>query len=228
MATVAVSPNEPDLAAVDQCVVLYNVGWDGYLHVLRACGEKGRPVVTYLDGNVYLMSPAHPHEFLKKRLGELVVEVTVGLDIPCTPAGETTFRRRAKQAGAQPDESYYLANEPLIRGKGRENLHLRRDPPPDLVIESVNTHAADNAVEAWRRFRVPEVWVCDGDSLQILALQRNRKYAEVAASVSFPFLTAAEILDWVSRPQTGSETDWIKQLRVWVREVLLPRARGGA
>ena len=228
MATVAVSPNEPKIDAADQCVVMHNVGWNGYLHVLRACGEKGRPIIVYLDGDVSLMSPAYPHEFLKKRLGELVVEVTVGLDIPCTPAGETTFRRRAKNAGAQPDESFYLAHESLIRGKGRENLHLRRDPPPDLVIEAVNTHEADAAVEVWRRFRVPEVWVCDVDSLQILALQRTRQYVEVAQSVSFPFLTAAEILEWASRPQTGSETDWIKALRAWVRDVLAPRARGGA
>ncbi len=227
MATVTVSPNEPKTAVEYPCVSMHNVGWDGYLHVLKARGEKGRPKIVYLDGTVYLVSPAYPHEFLKKRLDELVVEVTVELDIPCSPAGETTFRRRVKKAGSEADESFYLANEPRIRGKGRVNLHLRRDPPPDLVIESVTTHAADASIEAWRRFRVPELWIADLDSFQILALQKNRQYAEVPQSVSFPFLTAAEILNWIFQPQTGSETDWIKALRAWVRDVLVPRARGG-
>ena len=31
MTTVAVSPNEPDFILADQCVVMHNVGWDGYL-----------------------------------------------------------------------------------------------------------------------------------------------------------------------------------------------------
>jgi Uma2 family endonuclease len=225
MATNTVEPAVDD--ARDDCVVMYAIGWDGYTRVLRARGERPRPNMVYLDGNLYLMSPAYPHEFLKKRLGHFVMVVVEELDIPCTPAGETTFRRRKKEAGAEPDESFYLANEPRIRGKQRQNLRLRRDPPPDLVIESVNTHEADEAIEVWRRFRVPEVWVCDVDALRILTLQANRRYAEVPNSVAFPFLTAAEVFEWVSRPQTGSETDWLKQLRAWVRDVLAPRARGG-
>ena len=228
MATVTVSPNEPKTAVEYPCVTMHNMGWDGYLHVLKARGEKGRPKIVYLDGSVYLMSPAHPREFLKKRLGHLVMVVVEELDIPCSPAGETTFRRRIKKAGSAADESFYLANESRIRGKGFENLHLRRDPPPDLVIESVNTHAADASIEAWRRFRVPELWIADLDSFQILALQKNCQYAEVPQSVSFPFLKAAEILDWIFKPQTGSETDWIKAPCGVVRDVLAPRGRGGS
>jgi Uma2 family endonuclease len=223
--TTADTTTAPD---ADQCVVMWGVGWKGYTAVLRARGERSRPKLIYLDGDLLLMSTAYQHEFLKKRLGEFVHEVIVGLRIPCTPAGATTFRRRKKQAGAEGDESFYLANEPRIRGKQRQNLSLRRDPPPDLVIEAVNTHEADEAVEVWRRFGVPEVWVCDVDALQILSLQPDGRYAEVPNSRAFPFLTAAEIFGWVSRAHDGPETEWIAQVRAWVRDVLAPRVRGGA
>src|SRR4051812_39884249 len=177
--------------ARDESVVMHGVGRKGYCLTLRARGERNRPKLVYLDGDLYLTSPAYPHEFLRKRLGQSVMVVVEEFDIPCTPAGETTFRRRAKRGGVEADESFYLANEPRVRGKRHENLHLRRDPPPDLVIESVNTHAADASVEVWRRFGVPEVWVCDGDTLQVLALQADGRYLEVAESVSFPFLKSA-------------------------------------
>jgi Uma2 family endonuclease len=226
MATVAVSPNEPDLAAADQCVIMHNVGWEGYLRVLRARGEKRRPKLLYLDGDVHLMSPAYAHEQLIYRLSMFVTETALALDLPCKSSGATTFRRRKKKAGAEADASFYLASATQIHG--RRDLSLRRDPPPDLVIEVVNTHPADAAVEAWRRFQVPEVWVADISRVQILTRQDDGAYAEATHSRSFPVLAATEIFEWMTRDLGGLDSDWIKQLRVWVREVLLPRARGGA
>jgi Uma2 family endonuclease len=210
----------------DQLVVMRRVGWDGYTALLRVRGERGRPKMVYLDGDVYLMSPAFPHEHLASRLGLFVMVVVEELDIPCVPVRHTTFRRRKKKGGVEGDETFYLANAARIAG--RTNLHLRRDPPPDLAVEAVNTHGAEEAVEVWRRFGVPEVWVCDAEAVHILALQPDGRYAESPAGVAFPFLTAAEVFEWVSRPQTGNETDWVKQVRRWVRDVLAPRARGGA
>src|SRR3954467_12753876 len=98
-------------AGDDRRVAFREVGWKGYVTLLRLRGERSWPRMVYLDGTVWLMSPSFPHERLKKRLG-WVVEVTVEeLDIPCTPAGSTTFRRRAKKGGVEGDQTYYLANE---------------------------------------------------------------------------------------------------------------------
>ncbi|MCA1685578.1 MAG: Uma2 family endonuclease [Planctomycetia bacterium] len=210
----------------DQWVVLSGVGWKGYTAILRAKGDRRWPKAVYLDGDLYLMSPAYPHEWIADRLGILVLEVVVGLDIRCVPTGQTTFRRRKRAGGAEGDRTFYLANAPRIVGK--RQLHLRRDPPPDLVIEAVNTHDAEESVEVWRRFGVPEVWVCDGKSLQILCLQPDGRYAESPVGSAFPYLKPDEILGWVNKAldETETETDWIKQLRAWVRDVLAPRARG--
>ena len=45
----------------------------------------------------------------------------------------------------------------------------------------------------------------------------------VEASVSLPFLTSAEVADWVRRPPGDSDLDWASAARDWVRDVLLPR-----
>jgi Uma2 family endonuclease len=207
----------------DQCVALRDIGWKGYLTLLRLRGERPAPRMVYLDGTVWLMSPSFPHERLKKRLGWLVMVIVEEFDIPCVPAGSTTFRRRGKKGGVEGDETFYLANEARVRGK--QKLHLRTDPPPDLAIEAVQAHDPDAAIEVYRRLRVPEVWVCDEAELVILILQPDGNYTVSPTSAAFPFLSAAELHEWVSRPQTVSETEWVKGFRRWVKRTLKPRVR---
>jgi Uma2 family endonuclease len=207
----------------DQCVEFPAIGWKGYLTLLRLRGERSRPRMVYLDGTVWLMSPTFPHERLKKRLGWVVEVIVEELDIPCTPAASTTFRRRAKKGGVEGDETYYLANEERIRGKNK--IDLRTDPPPDLAIEAVHSHDADAAVEGYRRIRVPEVWICDEAELVILVLQPEGRYARSPTSATFPFLSAADVYAWASRPQTEQEMEWVKAFRRWVRRTLKPRFR---
>lgn len=219
--TAIITPTRP--ADGDQSVAFPDVGWKGYVTLLRMRGERPIPRMVYLDGTVWLMSPSFPHERLKSRLGQFVMEVVVGLVIPCVPAGSTTLRRRAKEAGVEGDQTYYLANEGRIRGKDR--ISLGTDPPPDLAIEAVYTHGADEAIEVYRRIRVPELWICDEAELVILILQADRKYARSRTSAAFPFLSASEIHDWVSRPQSTSDTEWTRDLRRWVLRTLRPRVR---
>ena len=130
------------------------------------------------------VSPSFAHEYLKERLGIFVMEVVVGLDIPCIPCGSTTFRRRARRGGVEGDQTFYLAN--LARIRGKKKIDLRTDPPPDLAIEAVATHDADAAVEVYRRLRVPEVWVCDQARLSILVLQADGRYAEAGSERRLP------------------------------------------
>ena len=56
-------------------------------------------------------------------------------------------------------------------------------------------------------------------------LQPNGRYAASPTSASFPFLSATEVYGWVSRPKTISDTQWMNELRRWVRRTLKPRIR---
>jgi Uma2 family endonuclease len=210
--------------AEDQCVEWHGLDWKGYVTMLRLRGERHIPRMIYLDGSLYLVTTSFPHERLAERLGLFVMEVVVGLDIPCVPAGQTTFRKRKKRGGVEGDKTFYLANEARVRGK--DKIDLRVDPPPDLASEAVRTHAATAAVEVYRRLGVPEVWVCDDKRFRILVRQANGRYAEAGASAAFPFLSPGEIDEWVRRPQTVPETEWLKEVRRWVRDTLPARFRG--
>jgi Uma2 family endonuclease len=208
----------------DQCVTFRGLDWKGYLTILRLRGERRVPRMVYLDGDLLLVSPSYSHERLAERLGLLVMVVVEELDIACKMAGSTTFRRRAKRGGVEGDKTFYLANVGRILGKDR--INLRTDPPPDLAIEAVCTHDATAAVEVYRRLGVPEVWVCEGTGLRVFVLQANGRYAPSESSAAFPFLKSAEIFDRVSRLVDAPDTEWVKELRRWVRETLVPRRAG--
>ena len=223
MTTATTIPARTSDAECDQCVVFWDVGWKEYLTLLRVRGERRLPRMIYLDGSLFLVSPSFPHEHLKERLGRFVTEVVTGLKIPCSPSGSTTFRRRTRRGGVEGDLTYYLANEASIRGK--KKINLRVDPPPDLAIEVVWSHDAEAAIEVYRRFGVPELWICEQDELRILVLHPNGQYAEAQRSLSLPVLTSEEIRSWIGRPQAESETNWVLELRQWVVEVLVPRHR---
>lgn len=210
--------------AEDQCVEWHGLDWKGYVTMLRLRGERHIPRMIYLDGSLYLVTTSFPHERLAERLGLFVMVIVEELDIPCVPAGQTTFRKRKERGGVEGDKTFYLANEARVRGK--DKIDLRVDPPPDLAIEAVRTHAATAAVEVYRRLGVPEVWICDDKRFRILVRQANGRYAEAGASAAFPFLSPGEIDEWVRRPQTVPETEWLKEVRRWVRDTLPARFRG--
>ena len=211
-----------------QCVELRDLDWDGYSTMLRLRGDRSTPKLIYLDGSLLLVSPSHIHESAEWRLGRLVEVILEEFAIPFHPAGSTTFRLQSEQAGVEPDESYYLAHELSVRGSDSRDLVLGPDPPPDLVIEVIHTHGATKAIEAYRRFGVPEVWVWKKSVLLILRLNDEGKYSESAASLAFPFIKAVEIAHWIGRPDSGSLLYWLSEFRRWVREILIPRAGGEA
>ena len=212
----------------DQVVEFVGIGWVGYQGLLRVQGERSRPQITYLEGDALLVSPSLQHEWMSNRLGPFVMEVVVGLDIPCVAIGQTTLHRRRKRGGVQPDASFYFANSAAIAAKkGKEDIDLRVDPPPDLAIEVVHTHKAEKAIKVLESFSVPEVWVCDEASLRILVLGEDRRYREADRSVALPFLTGEEIHSWVIRDDCDTMTDWCRTLRQWVETVLVPRTQAG-
>ncbi|MDR3638482.1 MAG: Uma2 family endonuclease [Isosphaeraceae bacterium] len=207
-------------------VVLRDVGWKGYNAVLKLRGERPRPRVVYLDGSVYFMTTSLPHERFKKLLGLLVVAVAQELRISFYQTGSTTFRRKAKRGGVEGDETYYFANAARVRGK--KEIDLKVDPPPDLAIEVVHTNPVRASLEVYRRLGVPEVWACEDDGLMILVLQADGKYVGSKTSKVFPFLTAAEIFARITQPDPNNDLEWLDELQRWAREDVAKRPRPAA
>jgi Uma2 family endonuclease/parvulin-like peptidyl-prolyl isomerase len=161
-------------------LVLDGVSWELYEHLLKVA-DKRRLSMTYDNGELEIMSPPPEHEWAKTVIGDLIKAITEELDMPRLALGSTTFRRRLKKKGLEPDDCFYIQNQPRIVGKKR--IHLPKDPPPDIAIEIEITRRCIAKLPIYAALGVPEIWRYDGKKLQCLRLDRD-SYREVQHSVA--------------------------------------------
>ncbi len=116
----------------EQRVVLDNISWSTYLAILHdAKGRRGR--ITFDNGVLEIMSPSKLHEKIKTLIARMLETFTEERRVACDSAGSATFLRADLQRAFEPDEGYHFANAAVVRGK--DEIDLSVDPPPDLVIE---------------------------------------------------------------------------------------------
>ena len=197
------------------CMVLHDVSWSTYQALLHDLGDDPGKRLTYDQGNLEIMVPLPPHEDYKKRIGRLVETTTEELAIEIRSLGSTTWNRRDLQQGLEPDQCYYIQNEGRVRGK--DDLDLTVDPPPDLAIEVDNTYSSLNRLAIYAALGVPEVWRFDGETLTLYRLEEGR-YEIQETSTALPLLSQADILRFLQASQTMGETSWVRSFRQWVRE----------
>ncbi len=205
-------------SSAESRVVLTNISWSTFEAILAETDRRSTRF-TYDRGVLEIMSPSREHERLKRMLGRMVEGLTEELEIPISSASATTLKSQMKQKGVEPDESYYIAQEARVRG--RDDLDLAVDPPPDLAIEVDITSSSIDQLGVYASLGVPEVWLCDGVRIQVYHLQDDGHYTQPARSPAFPFLPLEEIERFLSRRNATDETTWIRQFRQWVRT--LPR-----
>ncbi|HEU5115277.1 MAG TPA: Uma2 family endonuclease [Isosphaeraceae bacterium] len=207
----------------DQVVTLEGVDWSAYERISAMKGDRAVPRLIYNQGSLTLVSPSQEHERPEDRLDRLVMEICIGLRITCMPVGKTRFRQESLGRGVEGDRAYYIAREPLVRHIKKIDIEV--DPPPDLVIEVELTHPAENAIEAWCHFGVPELWYHNESrkTFAILHLNDAGQYVESPISQAFPFLNAFEILSWIQEEEDEPESEWAGRLREWVHDVLAAR-----
>ena len=197
-----------------QHVVFDNVPWEFYEHLLRVVGD--RPIrITYYRGKIEIMSPLAKHETWKKRIARLLEMMTYELRIDMEPLGSTTFRRKGRRVGLEPDECYFIRNATAIRGKDR--LNLKTDPPPDLAIEIDITRRSIPRQPIYAALGVPELWRFDGKRISVLELSEGRTYHQREGSISFPFLPMAEFAEFVQRLKNESSLVVLQSFQQWVR-----------
>ena len=217
-AAVPLAPQDRDPQPLEQRVVLYNVSWDTYERLIEEINNPGTRLL-YDEGLLEIMSPRERHDRYKKLIGSLVEVVTEELGMTRRSTGSTTWRRKAKRKGIEADESYYLASAPQVRGK--REVDLKSDPPPDLAIEVENTSSAIDQLASYAALGIPEVWRYDGETLTIHVLQKNRNYLEQNQSQFFPQEATVKMVEWLAKCDEFDEADWVREFRRWVRENLV-------
>lgn len=196
-------------------VVLTNISWATFEALLADTDHRGSRF-TYNRGVLEIMSPSSEHEWLGRLIGRMIEKFTEEMEIPIKSGGSTTLKDELKQLGLEPDECYYIANEPAVRGL--DEIDLGVSPPPDLAIEVDITTSSLDQLGIYAALGVPEVWICDGVNLKIYRLEGDGTYSMQARSPAFPTLPTEIILDFLARRKQTDETSWIKSFRDWVRK----------
>jgi len=205
-------------------VPLHGVSYDFYQQVRRAPGNR-RLRMTYHDGTLEIMSPQYRHEKYSRRIGLVVLAVTSVLGIPCQGTDSTTFSRRgprmAQGWGKEPDQSFYLTHESRIRGK--DELNLEVDPPPDLWIEVDHRGSSRGRMQLYATLGVPEIWRFRHRRQQLwFGCLQEGTYVEIVRSLALPMLTPELVLEALNLGAGLPESEWDPLLRSWVQGRLSP------
>ena len=186
---------------IDQRVTLHGIGWQGYEALLAMRGESSATRVTYLEGELELMSPPFDHETLKKTLGRLIEAYAEERGLDLIGCGSWTVRKESEARGVEADECYILG--PIL------------NPPeiPDLAVEVIWTSGGIDKLDVYLGLRVPEVWFWQQGALRIYLLDGDA-YQRSPRSRLLPDLDPDLIVRFMSYP---SQTQAVHALRAAVR-----------
>ena len=202
------------LVPAEQRNVLWGVDWQTYLH-LRNLPENDGLRMTYDRGRLEIMSPSPRHEGFAHILGRLIDTWTEELNIPILGLRTMTCKREDIERGFEPDNCYYVQNEPRMWDK--TDVDFLVDPPPDLALEIEITRGLVGKMAIYESFGVPELWQFDGRKLQVYELADDGHYRARQSSLCFPTLPMAEVEQTVRQAGKVHETDLVRGFREWVR-----------
>lgn len=199
---------------VAERVVLRGVSWELYEKILREIGDQ--PLyLTYDEGDLEILSPSRVHERWKTLIGRLLELLTLERNVPIESLGSTTFKRADLAKGLEPDECYYIQHEAAVRG--RDDVDLDRDPPPDLVVEVDIAHHAVDRERIYAALGVPELWKFDGHRLEAWVLGPDRAYRRQDHSRAFPELAMQDLQRFLDMRRDHDETTVMRAFRDWLR-----------
>ena len=198
----------------EQRFLLRGADWQTYQAISEAL--RGRHVrLTYDRGNLEFMTISHAHGNLSRLLARLVVVLTEEFQLPVRSCGDMTCEKQDLDRGLEPDECFYLAHEPQIRG--RDEIDLAVDPPPDLAIEIDISRSSRNRLPIYAAMGVPEVWRFDGTTLTFYRLQGNGSYAAAEASGCFPAIAPGVVSEYLLHRHEQDENALVRSFRERVR-----------
>lgn len=199
----------------DPRIVLNNIRWETYEHLLADLQNSSAPRLAYDGGKLEIMSSLPEHEEYNRTLALLVEVLAEEWNLEIRDLGSTTLKRADKARGFEPDSCFYLQNAESVAS--RPELDLSTAPPPDLVIIINIIPTLLDRTALCAEMGVPEVWRYDGISLTIEAL-RGGVYHELDESQVLPPMTRPVLLDFVEGSKSLKRAAWLKRLREWARK----------
>jgi len=220
MVTTTSTPVEQQVTPENR-VILKGVSWSTFKALLADVGDDRAWRIAYDRGVLEIRMPYLEHE-VPKGLIESFIEATADeLEIEVMKAGSLTLEREDLTRAVEPDSCFYIQNEASVRGK--RDINLPEDLPPDLVIESDYTNSSVNKLTIYASLGVPEIWRYQRQSLQVYQLVEG-KYQKCDRSLAFPLLPVAEIPGFIEQSRTIGQRSAVRLFRQRIREILLSQS----
>ncbi len=199
----------------EQRVLLRGLSWDAYIQILNALPQTRGSRLTYDDGMLEITVPLELHEFSGRLIERFIWTLVELMGLKIKTMGSTTINYPNLKKGAEPDNAYYIQNQPLVKGR---NVDFSQDPPPDLVVEVDITHTDIAKNQFYATLGVPELWRFDGKVWRIYQLQEN-VYVEVDVSPTFIQVPKERLYIFLEQAQ-DDEIEAVRLLRFWWQEQL--------
>jgi Uma2 family endonuclease len=204
---------EPAIA--EKRMTFHGLSWQAYKQIANALSESSRARLTFDDGTLEIVMPLEFHEFSSILFGRFVYILAVELGLSIKSMGSTTLDRKDLLKGVEPDQAFYIQNQPLVKGR---DVDIYKDPAPDLVIEIDITHTDIRKVALYASLGVPEFWRYNGQVWKIYQLQNAGQYQEVEVSPTFPNVPKERLYQFLveaREDEIGAEVN----LRKWIRDL---------
>jgi Uma2 family endonuclease len=201
------------LSSINQKLILQGVGWDFYERVLDEFSDSNALHFAYNDGFLEVEVPLLKHEVPSRVLSDFITIICGELGIDARNVGSTTFRKQAKAKGCEADTVFYIQNEQMIRG--RSEIDLNEDPPPDLVIEVDVTSPSLDKLPIYAALGVPEVWLYKGKKVDFYKLV-GEEYEETSNSLVLPMLDSEITTEFLQKGLAESPSKWFREVKDWI------------
>ena len=196
-------------------ITLRNLDWQKYQQMRQLLGDRTSARLTYDRGTLEITMPLEEHE-TAARMIELFIRILVaGLGLKMKTMGSTMLNREDLDRGAEPDDCYYIQNQPLVAGR---RVNLATDPPPDLIVEVDITRTDINKNRLYASLGVPEFWRFNGETWRIYHLQ-DQSYVECDRSPTFAIVEKADLYRFLAAAQQD-EIEAEVSFRAWVKQIL--------
>lgn len=192
-----------------------DVSWEDYENVLEDLGRRPGLRVAYDEGILEIMTVSPEHEDYADFILSLARLLSEELDIKLETRGSTTWKRKKRGKGVEPDTCFYIANAQRIIGKCK--IDLESDPPPDVAVEVEVTKESLGKFNIYAALGVPELWRYDGKRVVMYQLTKDLHYVEISESRFFPLLTGSLLTDFIELSKTVGQTDALKAFRRQIR-----------
>ncbi|NJK76535.1 MAG: Uma2 family endonuclease [Microcoleus sp. SU_5_6] len=202
----------PDRTAKKR-VIFHNLNWQAYQQIVSAIGESRSARFTYDRGTLEITMPLEEHEFYRELIGLFIRILVVELKLKIKTMGSTRLDREDLTRGTEPDNAYYIQNQPRVAGK---TVNLAEDPPPDLVVEVDITHTDIDKPALYASLGVPEFWRFNGRIWRIYQLQ-DGEYREVEISPTFGQVPKTKLYEFLLQARED-EVAAEQSLRQWIRQ----------